>query len=381
MSDVGLNFSALDIIVFGSIIALPLTTILLVILVWRRIVGRGRRTALNVGIAVLGPLWVVPAGLLLALWIDELIEEMRTARRHFTLTVERQIDGVVLPAGSEVALDGYDRLESVTLPAGATLALDGAAWRGFIKFVPSLDKDAAEPARISVGQPAKDAAFDGIPCRAGQAVAFWGSGGLHSCTLANDTPGQADIADTERERTTARFVCAADQILEHQPGLEKQVARCTLAASTEVQTTPCAAGAEIEIINANLTGCTLADGRLFDGFEIPAGSVLHLTGTPRRIQRFLLPAMISPLPAFGMKLPSYAEVWLCPQEWAVDQVMVPYDAFIEIGNVKLTGTVNFDCGLFRLGSLFEDSRIAGEVWERGRTVFRDNLGLPPTARP
>ena len=43
----------------------------------------------------------------------------------------------------------------------------------------------------------------------------------------------------------------------------------------------------------------------------------------------------------------------------MDQVIVPDGAFVEIGGVKLTGSLNFDCGVFRLGSLFEDSRING----------------------
>jgi hypothetical protein len=170
-------------------------------------------------------------------------------------------------------------------------------------------------------------------------------------------------------------------MVEFQPSLEQQVARCSLAAPTQIQSMPCAAGAEIEIIGGNLTGCTLDEPRAFEGFEIPAGSVLHLIGTPGRLERFLLPAMMSPLPAFGMQLPSNAEVWLCRTDWAVDQVVVPYDAFVEIGSAKLTGTLDFDCGVFRMGSLFEDSRIAGETWTKGRTVFRENLDLPPSGRP
>ena len=63
MSDIGLNFSALDIFIYGAVIALPLTTILLVVLVlgrlWigRRGLGRGRQWALNAGIVGVGLLW------------------------------------------------------------------------------------------------------------------------------------------------------------------------------------------------------------------------------------------------------------------------------------------------------------------------------------
>src|SRR5713101_8327859 len=135
MSDVGLNFSALDIFVYGAIIALPLTTILLVVLVLgrlrigRRGVRRGRQWALNTGIIAVGLLCATGAGVQLWLWIDGMVDEMRAASRYFTLAAERTIDGIALPAGSEVRLNGYDRLESVTLPAGAVVTLDGADWR------------------------------------------------------------------------------------------------------------------------------------------------------------------------------------------------------------------------------------------------------------
>jgi hypothetical protein len=208
-----------------------------------------------------------------------------------------------------------------------------------------------------------------------------GSRGLRSCTLAEDFPAQAEIPDAKGERKTARFICAVDQAVEFQPEGDKQVAICTLAASAEVQNIPCAEGSQIEIIGMGLSSCSLAKARVFDGIEIPAGSVLHLIGIPRRIERFLLPAIAMPMTAFGMKLPSNTEVWLCEKDRAVDQLIVPYDTFVEIGGVKLTGTLNFNCGVFRLGSLFEDSRINGETWMKGRTVFRENLDLPPDARP
>jgi hypothetical protein len=60
---------------------------------------------------------------------------------------------------------------------------------------------------------------------------------------------------------------------------------------------------------------------------------------------------------------------------------VPYDAFVEIGGTKLTGTLDFNCGVFRMGSLFEDRLIAGETLTKGRTVFQENLGLLPDAHP
>jgi len=82
-----------------------------------------------------------------------------------------------------------------------------------------------------------------------------------------------------------------------------------------------------------------------------------------------------------MELPAKSEVWLCRDDWAVGQIVVPSNAYLEIGGVKLTGTLNFDCGAFRFATLFADTRIRGETWTNGRTVFRDDLGLPPSDRP
>ena len=329
----------------------------------------------------MGPFWAIGAGLTGWLWINGVTEEMRAASRHFTLTADRTIDGVDLPAGAEVTLDGYDRLESAALPSGIAVALDGSTWRGFIKFGHGQETDLSAPTRISVGDPVTDTAFDGVLCRAGQPVAFWGSGGVRSCTLAKDTPAQDDIADAERGTVTVRFVCASDRRLEFQPGVGKEVASCSLAAPVEVQHVPCAAGSEIEIVNARLISCTLSAVLNFNGLEIPAGSVLHLVDSPRRIERFALPAIMPPLTAFGMELPAQSEVWLCRDRWAVDQVIVPSNAYVEIGGVKLTGTLNFDCGVFSFGTLFADTRIRGETWTNGRTVFRDDLHLPPSDRP
>jgi hypothetical protein len=194
-------------------------------------------------------------------------------------------------------------------------------------------------------------------------------------------PAQGDIADAERGRVTVRFVCAGDLRLEFQPGEGKEVASCTFAAPVEVQHVPYAAGSEIEIVNARLISCTLSAVLNINGLEIPAGSVLQLVDSTQRIERFALPAITPPLPAFGMALPAQSEVRLCRDDWAVDQVVVPSHAYVEIGGIKLTGTLNFDCGAFRFGALFADTRIRGETWTNGQTVFRDEFGLPPSGRP
>jgi len=377
MSDIGLEFSTLDILGIGLILALPLTTIILVLLVALRL--RRRRWALTAGIVVVAPLWGAGAGLLAWLALDGFIEQMRAASRHFILANERSISGVPLPAGAEVNLSDDDRLASVKLPAGTTVTLEGVTWRDEIEF---FSTDPASPRRVRSAILAADTTFDGVPCRLGQPVGFAGSGRLRSCMLARDTPTQAEIADGERGRRRVHLACAADRAFELQPGEAAQVVeRCTLAQPAEVADLPCARGSEIEIFNGRLVSCTLGAAQRFHGMEIPEGSILHLTNSPHRIERFALPTLTSPFQAFGMDLPSGAEVWLCREEWKVDQVSVPSGAYVEIAGVRLTGYLNFDCGLFRDGSLYEDSRIHGEMWPGGRTVFRADLDLPPTTRP
>jgi hypothetical protein len=385
MSDISLEFSTLELLGFGAIIALPITTIILAVLVALRLRARGSgwrrsgRWGLNAGIVAVAPFWGIGAGLLAWLLVDELIEEMRAARRHFVLAGERTISGVPLPAGAEVALDDDGRLVSVKLPAGTTVTLEGAVWRDDIEFFPT---DPAMPARIRSAVPAMDAMFDGISCRGGQPVAFAGSGHLRSCTLAQDAPAQAEIADAQGRLRPVHLACAADQSFELQPGAAAQVVeRCTLAEAAEVADVFCAKGSEIEIFNGRLISCALAAAQTFAGVEIPGGSILHLTNTPHRIERFALPALTSPFRAFGIDLPAQAEVWLCREQWEVDQVSVPNGSYIEIAGVRLTGFVNFDCGLFRDGSLYEDTRIHGEMRPSGRTVFRADLDLPPSAHP
>jgi hypothetical protein len=193
---------------------------------------------------------------------------------------------------------------------------------------------------------------------------------------------RAEITDARGGLQPVHLACAADRAFELQPGEAAQVVeRCTLAEPAAVADLPCVRGSEIEIFNGRLVNCTLGAAQRFDGVEIPEGSILHLTNSPHRIERFALPALASSFRAFGMDLPPQAEVRLCREEWAVDQVSVPSGAYVEIVGVRLTGFLNFDCGLFRDGSLYEDSRIHGETWPGGRTVFRADLDLPPPARP
>jgi hypothetical protein len=41
--------------------------------------------------------------------------------------------------------------------------------------------------------------------------------------------------------------------------------------------------------------------------------------------------------------------------------------------IKLTGRLNFDCGTFEYGSLYEDSVVGGQRMARGAGVSYDDL--------
>src|SRR5207244_10086905 len=89
--------------------------------------------------------------------------------------------------------------------------------------------------------------------------------------------------------------------------------------------------------SSTAASCALGAAQIFDGVDIPAGSILYLTDTPHRIERFALPALTSPFRAFGLDLPPEAEVSLCRERWEVDQVRVPDGAYVEIAGAKLAG--------------------------------------------
>ena len=63
----------------------------------------------------------------------------------------------------------------------------------------------------------------------------------------------------------------------------------------------------------------------------------------------------------------------CYRKDVLEHLSVNEAAFVVIEGVKLTGWIDFDCGSFRSGQLFEDSVVAGRPRQQGERVSREDL--------
>ena len=111
VSDVGIVFPWWFILGVALMIALPVTTAIMVGLgvaasrARRR--GHARRLAgLKWSASIVAPFWLL--GLAFGGWyvVSEIRERIYEARHYFTLDKAREVDGIAFPAGTWVALDG-----------------------------------------------------------------------------------------------------------------------------------------------------------------------------------------------------------------------------------------------------------------------------------
>jgi hypothetical protein len=58
---------------------------------------------------------------------------------------------------------------------------------------------------------------------------------------------------------------------------------------------------------------------------------------------------------------------------------VPEDSYVTIAGIKLTGRMNFDCGKFEYGTLFEATALGGRQLPGGAAISSDDL-FPPSSR-
>ena len=216
MSDVGIVFPWWFILGVALMIALPVTTAIMVGLgvaasrARRR--GRARRLAgLKWSASIVAPFWL--PGLAFGGWyvVSEIRERIYEARRYFTLDKAREVDGIAFPAGTWVALDADEALKEAELPAGETVRLRAAAWQGKLEFAAPAHAPNAAHGRITDGTLATPAELDGIPCRAGDRATFFWSGRLMECTLSRDADLSTTITAPDGAAQVRKLRCMAGE--------------------------------------------------------------------------------------------------------------------------------------------------------------------------
>ena len=376
MSDVGIVFPWWFILGVALMIALPVTTAIMVGLgvaasrARRR--GRARRLAgLKWSASIVAPFWL--SGLAFGGWyvVSEIRERIYEARHYFTLDKAREVDGIAFPAGTWVALDEDEALKEAELPAGETVRLRAAAWQGKLEFAAPAHAPNAAHGRITDGTLATPAELDGIPCRAGDRATFFWSGRLMECTLSRDADLSTTITAPDGAAQVRKLRCMAGDTI-HMAGLRPaEVEGCRLAEPVDVDAVVCAARERILVINGKLSACTFAEPERFGPLALPAGTAV--TYYDRRPSTFKLPPRGASVDAFGLSLPAGTEGSFCYRKDVLEHLSVNEAAFVVIEGVKLTGWIDFDCGSFRSGQLFEDSVVAGRPRQQGERVSREDL--------
>ena len=357
-------------------IALPVTTAIMVGLgvaasrARRR--GRARRLAgLKWSASIVAPFWL--PGLAFGGWyvVSEIRERIYEARHYFTLDKAREVDGIAFPAGTWVALDEDEALKEAELPAGETVRLRAAAWQGKLEFAAPAHAPNAAHGRITDGTLATPAELDGIPCRAGDRATFFWSGRLMECTLSRDADLSTTITAPDGAAQVRKLRCMAGNTI-HMAGLRPaEVEGCRLAEPVDVDAVVCAARERILVINGKLSACTFAEPERFGPLALPAGTAV--TYYDRRPSTFKLPPRGASADAFGLSLPAGTEGSFCYRKDVLEHLSVNEAAFVVIEGVKLTGWIDFDCGSFRSGQLFEGTVVAGRPRQQGERVSREDL--------
>ena len=123
--------------------------------------------------------------------------------------------------------------------------------------------------------------------------------------------------------------------------------------------------------NGKLSACTFAEPARFGPLALPAGTaVTYYDGCP---SRFKLPPRGASVGAFALSLPAGTEGSFCYRQEVLEHLSVNETNYVVIGGVKLTGWIDFDCGSFRSGQLFEDTVVAGRWRHHGERVSREDL--------
>jgi hypothetical protein len=373
--------------------ALPVTTLLLLGLgaayfLGRRRVRLRRRLAWPVAVvgavvgAAVGAAWIAGIGFWAARLADQIGSDIYQARHHYRLETATVVAGIALPQGSWVSVDEGGRLYEIEAGPGAAVSIEGARWQGDIRLILSADPSASDRGLVKSATRAADATLQGTPCRAGELVEFAEDGGeLQHCTLAEPTVVAAEIADAGGGRITLNLACAAGREIDFRIVGQRLLEHCVLAEPAEVGGVACAGGEEIALSGDGLDACTLASAQRVGAFDLAAGTRIRFS--QGRLSQIETIRGSGPLAISGLDLPPGTTIALCDRSPDIDYLEVPEDSAVTVAGVKLTGRMNFDCGRFEYGSLFEDTVLGGRALPRHALISREDIfgGAAPAPPP
>ena len=194
------------------------------------------------------------------------------------------------------------------------------------------------------------------------------------CTLAKRTAVTAEIADGHDGKSTKEVGCAADQDVWFRTFERRLLERCVLAETAAIGTIACAGGKEIVLSGDGLDTCTLAEAQRVGPFGLSAGTLVHFSqGRPERIE---LPPSSDPLAISGIDVSPGTVVDLCDRSSDIEWLSGPDGSYVTIEGIRLTGRVNFDCGKFEYGTLFEPTMLGGQQLPAGTAISYDELYRP-----
>jgi hypothetical protein len=205
-------------------------------------------------------------------------------------------------------------------------------------------------------------------------------GELQHCSLAQPTVVPAEIADIGGVRLIVDLACAAGRDIDFRIVGHRLLEHCVLAQPAEVGGVACAGGEEIALSGDGLDACTLASAQRVGGFDLAAGTRIRFS--QGRLSEIETIRGSAPLTVSGLDLPPGTTIALCDGSPDIGYLLVPEDSAVTVGGVKLTGRMNFDCGRFQYGSLFEDTVLGGRSLPRHASISREDIfGGPAPAPP
>jgi len=377
MSDISISFPPWVIAWFLLGEATPVITLVMIALAAAFLVSRGRFRRigwLKWTLAIVGGLWLGGISFWAAGFVDEIKTGIYQARHNYKLDKATVLAGIMIPGGSRVSLDEAGVLYRIETAPDAAVSIDGALWRDVISLIPLDNRADSDRGIIKSATLAIDTVIQGMPCQGGAPVEFSESGGdIEHCTLTQRTDVPAEIVGDQGGKIAKDLPCSADQEVWLRPSDRRLLERCVLAETAAVGAIACAGGKEILFAGAGLDSCTLASAQRVGASELSAGTLIRFTRGD--LSEFEMPPSSASVALSGIELPPGTVVSLCERDIA--WLEVPEDRSVTIAGVKLTGRLNFDCGKFQYGTLFEDSVVHDRRLLRGAAISAEDLLHPP----